>query len=588
MNFCKNPACVNFGIPAKENIKGMVLPAAPGTLTGRRHRDNYTIGKSRKSGRIVVRMVCNDCKASLPIKSNKGVNEELLRIMSYLRPPKSPACRNKKCKSYGLPLADFKWLYTFHGTSNGKSERYRCKTCGATFSIKTTTAKPQSTSHKNPMLFKLLVNKMPFQRICEVLEMDMHTLYSKVDFLHRQCQAFAASYERNLPELKKARMYISLDRQDYVVNWAVTNDKRNIILHALGSADNHSGFVFGMHLNFDPAFRSSDVEENARLCKDPEVLPPFRRFARFWLECDYQESKALAKGAKKEGRSRKLKETVADSYAEAQAREDIEAYEEMSSVVQLPNNGLQIHAEYTMYGHMAFLHKLLPKVSNVRFFIERESGLRAACLAAFADEVKDGRCDAFFVSINKELNIHDRQRLVQLGKRDLEEFRCRKGHWEGISETGLRQLLIEEMLENGILHSIGNYKDLWLDYPAPAMNEPEKMVSWQTDMKNRRYSSFHLAKLYSKASLHGIDRFFMQLRRRISLLERPIKTSSATGRTWYGYSPYKPENIAKVIEIFRVFYNYVKVGDDGKTPAMRLGLARGPAKVEDIIYYLPR
>ncbi|MBT0654286.1 hypothetical protein [Geomobilimonas luticola] len=463
-----------------------------------------------------------------------------------------------------------------------------CKACRKTFSIKTTTTKPQSTSYKNLLLFKLIVNKMPFQRICEVLDMDMHTLYRKIDFLYKQCRLFAGNYERKLMELKKDRLYISLDRQDHVVNWASTNDKRNIVLNALGSADNKSGFVFGMHLNFDPGFRSSDIEKNARLCNDADVLPPFRRFARFWLPCDYIESKAYAKGLKAATKGKKLKEALKEDYDAAQAREDIEAYEEMSSAVKLPNNGLQIHAEYTMYGHMHFLHKLLPNVRKIRFFIEREPGLRAACLAAFAEEVKNARCDVFFVSINKDLNVHQRQNLVQRGKRDLEDFRDKKKHPLEISDTSLRQLLIEEMLENGELREIGNFKDQWLDYPAPPMNEPEKLVSWQTDMKDRRYSSFHLARLYSKASLHGIDRFFMQLRRRISLLERPIKTSSAMGRTWYGYSPYKPENIAKVIEIFRVFYNYVKVGEDGKTPAMRLGIAKGPAKVEDIIYYLPR
>jgi hypothetical protein len=36
---------------------------------------------------------------------------------------------------------------------------------------------------------------------------------------------------------------------------------------------------------------------------------------------------------------------------------------------------------------------------------------------------------------------------------------------------------------------------------------------------------------------------------------------------------------------YRVYYNYVKVGDDGMTPAMRLGLARKPVEMEDILYF---
>jgi hypothetical protein len=34
-----------------------------------------------------------------------------------------------------------------------------------------------------------------------------------------------------------------------------------------------------------------------------------------------------------------------------------------------------------------------------------------------------------------------------------------------------------------------------------------------------------------------------------------------------------------------VFYNYCITGKDGKTPAMRLGLAKGKVSLEDIIYF---
>ncbi|MDV7399795.1 hypothetical protein RZS08_50740, partial [Arthrospira platensis SPKY1] len=38
---------------------------------------------------------------------------------------------------------------------------------------------------------------------------------------------------------------------------------------------------------------------------------------------------------------------------------------------------------------------------------------------------------------------------------------------------------------------------------------------------------------------------------------------------------------------FRTYFNYCEVGQDGKTPAMRLGLARGPVAPEEIIYFQP-
>ncbi len=69
-----------------------------------------------------------------------------------------------------------------------------------------------------------------------------------------QCLKFAANRERALREgMEIRRLNIAVDRQDYVVNWTQREDKRNVVLHAVGSADNESGYVFGMHPNFDPA-----------------------------------------------------------------------------------------------------------------------------------------------------------------------------------------------------------------------------------------------------------------------------------------------------------------------------------------------
>ncbi|MEM5530653.1 hypothetical protein WN093_17675 [Gammaproteobacteria bacterium AS21] len=63
------------------------------------------------------------------------------------------------------------------------------------------------------------------------------------------------------------------------------------------------------------------------------------------------------------------------------------------------------------------------------------------------------------------------------------------------------------------------------------------------------------------ASLHAIDRFLMITRRKISTLERPISKSA-----------YNPEAVEKRLIMLRTYRNYVFVGDDSKTPAMRLGL----------------
>jgi hypothetical protein len=115
------------------------------------------------------------------------------------------------------------------------------------------------------------------------------------------------------------------------------------------------------------------------------------------------------------------------------------------------------------------------------------------------------------------------------------------------------------------------------------MGEPEKAICYLTDIQG--YDEDHLAWLYNKASLHAIDRFFMQVRRRLSLLERPVSSSANLGSRWFGYGPYKPFTVSKLMDIFHVFYHFVEVGRNKQIPAIRLGLAKGKITIENIIYY---
>lgn len=57
-------------------------------------------------------------------------------------------------------------------------------------------------------------------------------------------------------------------------------------------------------------------------------------------------------------------------------------------------------------------------------------------------------------------------------------------------------------------------------------------------------------------------------------------TASSRGRVWHAYAPYDPERVVWLLELYWTAYNYIFVGKDEKTPAMRLGLAKGPLEYE--------
>lgn len=421
------------------------------------------------------------------------------------------------------------------------------------------------------------MNKMPLRRISEVAGINEETLYRKINFLHRQCLRFAASRERILPEKQIRRLYVGVDCQDYVINWTSSSDRRNITLHAVAAADNTTGYVFGTHVNFDPSLFPAEIEKEAETAGDYSADPAFRRYARLWLARDYMEA-AQRSTSFDPFATGSLMGEVASTYKEAAERPDTEVSEEQNDETMLPLSGMQIHAEYTLYGYFFFLRKLFENVEKVRFFLDQESAIRAACFAAFYDRIKTGRCDAFYVRIRSNVTIDEKRRILADSRR---RFQATKSSHPELSDSQVKLLMIKERLRS--LQPVGKWRDKWVEHPFPSMGEPEKAMCYLTDIQ--KYDEDHRAWLYNKASMHAVDRFFMQVRRRISLLERPISTSSNTGRRWHGYAPYNPAMVAKLLDIFRVFYNYVEIGKDRQTPAMRLGLAKGKIDLDDIVHY---
>jgi transposase-like protein len=547
------------------------VPAGQSSVRGR----NSYILDSRNKG--ISSCICVSCGEGFPLKSNLGIAEEVARMASYLAPPSAVCCRNDACANHTdqVPIGTAGAYASFGKTAIG-NPRWRCSVCGKTFSQNVKATARQREHHKNKTIFKLLVNKMPVRRIIEVADIHPKTFYHRLDFLHQQCQAFAAHRERALANLPIRRLYLGVDRQDYLVNWLVRKDKRNIQLSAIAAVDNEHGYCFGMHLNFDPSLDSEAVQAEVESNGDLGLPAPHRRFARLWLNADHSEASAKSVATKR--RQRALPTAIDETYASALQRDDIESPDTPSPVARLPEYGMQTHGEYTMYGHFFFLKRLLGKVQKWRFFIDQDPGLRAACLSAFHDEIRGRTADVFYVRITKDLTVDEKRHRYDDAKALFE--RAQLAH-PGMKPQAVKLLLIKQRLASMKPH--GKWHDQWLDHPFPTMSEPEKAVAYLTDLGD--YDEDHQAWLYNKASLHSVDSFFNQVRRRLSLLERPIHSKSNQGRIWNGYSPYNPAHVAKVLDIMRTVHNYILTGKGGKTPAQRLGLAQAPLDYEDILYF---
>ena len=565
VNFCKNPRCANYGVPALDFVsRGRLGP-----------HDQYALSPSKDQWGYKFQLGCQRCLERPPIKSNLGIAEERARLARDLAVRSQPGCPNATCANHSVP-AGAGDAYQGFGRTHSGSPRFRCKRCGKTFTVGRPTLR-QRAPHKNRTIFLLLMNKSPLRRICEVADIAPPGLYGKIEFLASQCQAFVADRERKLVEgMPTRRLYLATDRQDYVVNWSRETDRRNVVLHAVGTADSETGYVFGMHLNYDESLNIDAMEAEAKASGDLDVRRPFRRYARCWLAADYAESLRFRSAGSQKGR--KLHQDIQDAYDEAQERDDIEVFETQDANRRLPTKGVQIHAEYTLYGHIFYLRQLFSGVEKLRFFLDQDAGMRAACLSAFQPEIAARTADAFYVRIAQKLSVPEKRAAIAESR---QAFAMARQAHPDLTENAVKLLLIKERMAD--MAAIGRWRDRWLTHPFPHMSEPRKAVCYLTDYGD--YDPDHLAWLYHKATLHPIDNFFMQVRRRLSLLERPFDTPSQRGRVWSGYSPYNPAMIQKVLAIFRVFYNYCLVGQQGKTPAMRLGLAKGKVDLEDVIYF---
>ncbi|MCX7177990.1 MAG: hypothetical protein NTX56_04200 [Proteobacteria bacterium] len=531
VNFCKTPGCINFGVPIAQNAQ-----RGPGAVNA------YTVVANNR-GTPSAR--CNQCGEQFILKSNMGVAEEASRL--HFEVVSRATCPDPLCGNHVVPV-DAPKAYQSFGTTRIGSKRYRCKVCGITFSTKPPGFNPigrQQQSDKNRTILSLLTNKMPLRRICEAANVTPSVLYERIDFFYEQSLAFLAARERAMGQTDFKRLYIGIDRQEYAVNWTHRKDKRNVVISAIASADNNSGYVFAMNTNFDPEMDPNMVEQAASSAGDHLVGLPHRRFARLWLQSDYDA--AVASKQKRTSRGG-LQSAIETTYVNASSRNDSEAGDPPAIEDKLPRKGMLVHSEYTLHGHFLLLRELLGSTAKVRFFLDQESGIRGACFGAFSDRILENRCDAFYIRIAKDLTVDEKRHRLNDAKA---EFDREAVAMPGLTKNEVKLALLKQRIANAI--ALGPWKDRWVQHPLPTISEPEKALCYLTDFG--QYDEDHLAWLYSKASLHAVDSFFNRLRRRFSMLERPVSPASNRGRTWYGYSAYRPEQIAKLLTIARACHN---------------------------------
>ena len=582
INHCRMPDCENYGISARpEHSK-------PGPSAGR--DPHYTVESTKKG--TVPSIRCKSCRGNPPIKSNAAIASEFERLVNIdglLRQEETTSCRNPECENYRLMIAFHPRHYRKNGRVSGYGQRYQCKACGCSMLLSHPARLHSDHRQMAADVFSRIANKSPVRCTIRGTGLESNSsYYDIVTFIHERCQDYSGKIDRALIDGKlklPADLNIESDSQIYTLNWPSRLDRRNMELSCYCSVDVASRFILGMHSNYDDAVDPFKINKEAAIYGDMERPEAFREHAQYWLVGDeLKAGRALARKYKL--RRDDLERQILNLYEDAETRADVENIElqDLDPELRTPflRNGMQIHLPYTVYAHWFLLHRLLhgAGVKHVQANMDIDSMSRAAFLCAFSEEVKRGDAHGFFVRYTKFQTVDERRGILEVSRKNRARFR--KTLPDGIRNDPdeVSRRMMQAQFADG--RTYGKWRDVWYKHPLPTMNEPNKAICSLTPLSG--LTDERKADLFLRAGLARIDNIFQITRRLFNAFERPVGTSSGHNTVWHGYSPYNPSMVQKYLTIFRAVNNFILVGKDKRTPAMRLGITKKPLRYEDILW----
>ena len=584
VNHCRMPACANFGVPARTE-RGRPGPSAD--------RDEHYKLHSTAKGRIPA-VRCKVCLDNPPVKSNAAIAAEVQRVADesgVWHLEEKTACRNPDCENHQHTIAAHPKEYWKRGKpKSGQGHYHQCKRCGRiTLVSDPVRLHDRNRSHAVDVLGRI-ANKSPVRGSVRGARLNsMQDYYPIVDFLHRRCRAYSGAVDRALIDgrLKLPEdINLQSDAQVYRLNWVSRLDRRNVELSSYCTLDADTQFVLGMHTNFDGRVDPFAINAESVRIGDLDRPEAFRRHAQYWLAGDeLRGGRSMARRGNEKARISLLRQ-IERLYSDAASREDVENIELQGMndnyVTPQLSKGLQVHMPYTAYGHWFLLHRILAGagVQFVQANMDIDSMGRAAFLCAFLDEVKSGTAHAFYVKYTKYQTIDERREILADSRDELAAFRAGQPDGHEIDRHEVARRMMKVRLQARTKH--GKWDDEWVEHPLATLNEPHKAMSWLTP--DVGLDTDRIADMFLRSGLSRIDNVFLKTRRLFNALERPVGTSSGHNTVWHGYAPYNPAMLEKYVTIFRAVNNFVFVGDDGRTPAMRLGFARAPMQFEDILW----
>lgn len=580
LNRCTDPYCKNFGLPQIRFIEIKNKPSRYRLNAHTADRKDIACNPDPVNKFGIVTSI------RTTVISNWSVAEEISRLAKNdkVMDVEPDYCFHRDgCISQGL--TPFKHPHYFHsrGKNSANSHRWQCKECRKITNVLPTRNQASHYNQKRhdiilPFALELL-NKMPVNRTCEVLGIGTQTYYSKLEWLYKCCLEFLAIHETKPLQSKHFKnLWINTDQLVYYLNPQrrkghgpiEDEDESNVYqTRVIVSGEIFSRYVFRSDLAFDWEVDLSSLGEDTLLFKEDHLYEFARKNAR--LRTSY--------------------------IPQPPSPNDYQTKSEYQQELRMMRNanqglrGLHVNSAYTAMAHF-WLNKELINAQNWRFVTDQDYALMNALFRVFPKEIALGDAHHFLCKVIKERSKRRSMAEYLQSKKNLKIWGLDNG-LEHLSTVEMALKKLEEALQTHKFHksveSNGQMYPVWasnpIEHPLPSADEGRRLVDCTTPIYT--YPPAEVASMLLKVNNYVTNLFNQILRRRISVLERPISMARGQGKS-YIYANATPKYAQYAITIFRTYFNFCLpiVFRDGRiaTPAQRLGLADRCYSLKDIIY----
>ncbi|WP_147802846.1 insertion element protein [Alkalicoccus halolimnae] len=485
------------------------------------------------------------------------------------------------------PFNDSKTFYK-RGKSKSNSQRYQCKNCKK-FTNVLPSRKQSITYHQQksdivPTFAKLLLNRTPVTRTCEILDIGRGTYYQKLEWLYRRCLEFLERYEKApLRQTSFEEMWLNTDKMTYYLNNVRRKgmggkqyddlEEARFPTSIVVTAEVFSRYVFRADVAYDWNIEIGDIALDTLLYKDDHLNHFAKKNARFPKYSDYPQPPA-----------------------ENDTQTNEEYFKKLSEVERRANyvEGLHVNSSYTSIAH--FWHiKQLVNASEWRFITDQDDSITTAFFRVFSTEFRMSDAHHFLCQTDKtksKKQAHDEFKLAQ-------QYLITWGRRMGYDTRSLRKLALLQLEERFHTHQFhkeittksGTHKKYAANRMEHPLGTPDRGFRWvdcTTDLS--AYEPNDIANMILHVNDNAINAFIQSIRRRLSILERPLTTARGDGKS-YIYSNFNPRYAQMAVTILRTYYNFClpyksKTGRKTtvETPAQQLGITNKKFSLNDIIF----